>query len=136
MQEVLLQYHLKGNCTCVNMSARVRKHADMLKVLAKAKPATCKAIMKTADKDLVHCLCECAHNILKGNVRLSSAQKAKLSRYKQDLRSISNKTTSQKRKQQVLQKGGFLPALLAPLLAPVIAPLASKAIGKIIRRRR
>lgn len=117
------------------MSARVRKHADLLKVLAKAKPPTCKAIMKTADKDLIHCLCECAHNILNGNVRLSPAQKAKLSRYKQDLRSVSKKTTSQKRKQQVLQKGGFLPALLAPLLAPVIAPLATKVLGKIIGRR-
>ena len=116
------------------MSARVRKHADLLKVLAKAKPATCKAILKTADKSLIHCLCECAHNVLKGNVTLSKAQKARLTRYKQDLRAIAKKTTSQKRKQKVLQKGGFLPALLAPLLAPLIAPLASKAIGKLLGR--
>ncbi len=116
------------------MSARVRKHADTLSLLAKAKPSMCKAILKGADKDLVHCLCECAHNVLKGNVRLTSAQKTKLARYKQGLRAIAKKTTSQKKKKNILQKGGFLPALLAPLLAPVIAPLAAKVFGKLFRR--
>lgn len=116
-----------------NMSSRVKRHAAMLKVLAKAKPATSKALMKEADKDLVYCLCECSHNILKGNVPLTKAQKTKLTRYKQDLRAVARKTTTQKRKRQILQKGGFLPALLAPLLAPVIAPLASKLVGKIFR---
>ena len=115
------------------MSSRVRKHADMLKVLAKTKPATCKAIMQNADKDLVDCLCECAHNILKGNVPLSKPQKTKLTRHKQDLRAIAKKTTRQKEKKDILQKGGFLPALLAPLLAPVIAPLAGKLIKKIFK---
>ncbi len=115
------------------MSSRVKRHAEVLQVLAKAKPATRKAIMKHPDKDLVRCLCECTHNILKGNVPLTKAQKTKLARYKQDLRAVASKGTSQKKKQKILQKGGFLPALLAPLLAPVIAPLASKVIGKIIR---
>ena len=93
----------------------------------------CKAIIKEADDDLVHCICECTHNILKGNVPLTKAQKTKLRPYKQDMRAVANKTTGQKRKRQILQKGGFLPALLAPLLAPIIAPLVSKVIGKIIR---
>ena len=115
------------------MSTRIRRRADLLKVLAHAKPVTCKTIMKGADKDLVHCLCECTYNILKGNVPLTKAQKAKLTRYKQDLRAVAKKTTSQKRKREILQKGGFLPALLAPLLAPVIAPLATKAIGKLLQ---
>lgn len=132
----MVQHHLRETCRRDNMSARVRKHADLLKVLAKASPTTCKAIVKAADKDLVHCLGECAHNVLKGSVPLSRAQKTKLMRYKQDLRAIAKKTTSPKRKQQVLQKGGFLPALLGPLLAPVITPLATKVIGKLIRGRR
>lgn len=114
------------------MSARVRKQADVLKVLAKGKPALCKAIVKGADQDLLRCLCECSHNILKGNVPLTSAQKAKLTRYKKELRAVAKKSTSQKKKKQVLQKGGFLPALLAPLLAPIIAPLATKVFGKVL----
>jgi len=114
------------------MSARVRQHADMLAFLSKAKPSLCKTIIKGADKDLVHCLCECAHNILKGTVPLTKAQKTKLARHKKGLRDIAKKTTSQKRKQEILQTGGFLPALLGPLLAPVIAPLAGKVIKKIL----
>jgi hypothetical protein len=115
------------------MSSRVQRHADVLKVLAKAKPNVCKAIIKGGDKDLVHCLCECAHNVLKGNVHLTKAQKAKLTRHKQDLRTVAKKQTSQKKKKQILQKGGFLPALLAPLLAPMIAPLATKVLGTLLR---
>lgn len=115
------------------MSARVRRHAETLAFLSKAKPVTCKAIIKGADKDLVHCLCECAHNLLQGSVPLTKAQKTKLARHKQGLRDIAKKSTSLKRKQQILQKGGFLPALLAPLLAPVIAPLAGKVIKKIFK---
>lgn len=115
------------------MSARVRRHADVLKVMAKAKPAMSKAIMKGATPDLIGCLCECAHNVLKGNVPLTKAQKTKLSRYKQDLRAVAKKQTSQKRKCTILQRGGFLPALLAPLLAPAIAPLVDKVAHKMFR---
>ncbi len=115
------------------MSSRLEKHADTLAVLAKAKPAMRRAIIGEADRDLVACMCECSHNILNGNVPLTSAQKTKLARYKEDLRAIADKSTRQEDKKEILQKGGFLPALLAPLLAPVIAPLASKVIGKIIR---
>ncbi len=114
------------------MSARVRRHADTLAFLSKAKPSTCQAIIKGASKDLMHCLCECAHNILQGTVPLTKAQKCRLGRHKEGLRDIAKKTTSLKRKQEILQKGGFLPALLGPLLAPVIAPLAGKVIKKIL----
>ncbi len=115
------------------MSSRVRKNADVLKVLAKGQPKVCKAIIKNSDTSLLQCLCECAHNVLKGNVTLTKAQKAKLSRYKQDLRAVAKKTTSQKKKRTILQKGGFVAALLAPLLAPLIAPLAGKVLGKVFR---
>lgn len=116
------------------MSSRVRRHADVLKVMAKAKPQLCKAIIKGAAPDLIHCMCECAQNVLKGNVPLTSAQKTRLARFKQDLRTVAKKTTSQKKKKQILQKGGFLPALLGPLLAPVIAPLASQVVGQVAKK--
>lgn len=116
------------------MSARVRRHADVLKLMTKAKPQLCKAIIKGAEPDLIHCRCECVQNVLKGNVPLTPAQKTRLTRYKQDLRALDRKTTSQKRKKQILPKGGFLPALLGPLLAPVIAPLASQVIGQVAKK--
>ena len=60
-----------------SMSARVKRQARMLKVLAKNDPHVCKAILKGADKDLVKCLSECAYNILRGNVKLTATQKNK-----------------------------------------------------------
>ena len=90
-------------------------------------------ILKGADKDLLQCLSECAHNILRGNVHLTPNQKAKLTKYKQKIRQVADKQTSLKTKQKTFQTGGFLPALLAPLLSSVIAPLAGQAVKGIIK---
>ena len=116
-----------------SMSARVKRQARMLKVLAKNDPHVCKAILKGADKDLVKCLSECAYNILRGNVKLTATQKTRLTKYKQKLRKVGNKKTSLKQKQKLVQTGGFLPALLAPLLTSVIAPLAGEAVKGIVK---
>ena len=121
------------------MSSRVRRQAPILKVLANAHPHVCRSILKGADKDLLHCLSECAYNILQGNVHLTPNQKASLTKYKQKIRQVANKRTALKQKQKIVQTGGFLPALLAPLLTSVIAPLAGEAvkgIAKAIRKKK
>ena len=117
----------------VNMSARVKRQAPILKVLAKADPHICQAILKGAPNDLLKCLSECAYNILRGNVKLKPAEKARLTKYKQKLRKVADEKSSLKEKQKVLQTGGFLPALLAPLLTSVIAPLAGEAVKGIAK---
>ena len=117
----------------VNMSTRVKRQANILKALATAHPHVCHVILKGADKDLLKCLSECAYNILQGNVTLTSAQKARLTKYKQKLRKVANRKTSLKEKQKLVQTGGFLPALLAPLLTSVIAPLAGEAVKGIAK---
>lgn len=101
----------------------MRKQAATLCMLCHAKPRLRKAIIEAADKDLILCLCECALNVLKGNVTLTNAQLKKLKQYKQHLRKLIEKKLALKKKKEVIQKGGFLPALLAPLAASVIAPL-------------
>lgn len=117
----------------VTMSTRLKRQANVLHALAKGHPHVCKAILKGADKDLLQCLSECAHNVLQGNVPLKPSEKARLTKYKQKLRHIANKKTALKQKQKIVQTGGFLPALLAPLIGSVIAPLAEKAIGGIVK---
>ena len=63
--------------------------------------------------DLICSLSECCHNILKGNVHPTSAQKAKnLRRYKQNLRKLSLKKASVKQRKKILQLGGFLGTLI------------------------
>lgn len=103
----------------------MRKHANDLLYLQKAKPCISKQIIAKADRSLVECLCECADNILKGNVQLTPTQKTKLRKNKTGLRTLAQKSVSLQKKKAVLQKGGFLGALLGPI-ASVVAPLLSK----------
>lgn len=111
------------------VAVKLRKYAAQLHCLRTAPPATVKAVVKSADRGLVQCLCECSLNILKGHVRLSAAQKKKLARHKRDLRSLVARKTKLASKKRILQKGGFLPALLAPL-AKGLLPLVIGAVTK------
>lgn len=88
----------------------------MLQLLCGAKPSVIKAVLKGASPDLIKALSECSLNILKGHVHLTPAQKKQLSRYKQSLRALAKKGTSVKRRKQILQKGGFIGAILKPVL--------------------
>jgi len=60
---------------------------------------------------------ECAKNVIKGNVPLGSRQMTNLRRRRHDLRALSKTNTSLKTKRKILQKGGFLSALLPPVLS-------------------
>lgn len=105
------------------MSARLKKNVAMLKLLAKAKPLMSKAIIGAADHELILCLCECAQNILKGNVPLSKCHLKRLQRHRKDVRALVKKHTSKLKKKKILQKGGFLPALLAPIALEVLTKI-------------
>ena len=59
------------------MTRRLKDNAQTLRVLSKAPPKERKTILQYANNDLIKCLCECALNILKGTVPLTSAQKKK-----------------------------------------------------------
>ena len=105
------------------MSTRLQRNCKLLKVLSTAKPQMVKAVIGAADKDLITCLCECAHNVIKGNVPLSKAHLTRLQRHKKHIRELAKKRTTQQRKRKLLQTGGFLPALLAPLAASALLDL-------------
>ena len=97
---------------------RLQKHANILQVLATAKPALKKAIINAGDKELIDTLCDCAQNLLKGNVTMTTRQKTCLRRHKNLLRQLTQRQSLQAKK-QLLQKGGFLGSLLAPVLGIV-----------------
>ena len=73
--------------------------------------------MRKCDNDLICLLSECCHNVLKGNVPLTAAQKVKLRRHKDNLRKLSTKKTFIKARKKFLQQGGFLGALITPILS-------------------
>ena len=99
------------------MSKRITRHASLLKHLCKAKPKTIRSIIKTGDKDLISVFSECALNVLKGVVPLTSGQRSKLKRHKNCLRDLVEKKTSLQKKKKILQRGGFLGALLPPIIS-------------------
>ena len=82
--------------------------------------------VEKCDRQVIDCVSECAKNVLKGNnVPLTNAQMSKLRPRREDLRALSVKKTSLTKKRKIIQKGGFLSALLAPALS-VLAGLLLK----------
>ena len=86
------------------------------------------------DRRVMCCLCEISHNVLKGNVSLDRSQKAKATRYKQTFRKLANKKVSFKTKQNLIQRGGFLPFLI-PLIAKAVLPaIVGGGISAAVKR--
>lgn len=107
----------------------VKRHFPLLQYLCNGKPRIVKALVQEADPEVIKVLCECSKSALYGGLNLNPSQLSKLKRYKQQLRILSEKRTSVKKKKQALQKGGFLGALLStvvPVLASVIGGLVKK----------
>ena len=112
------------------MSTRLERQAPLLKLLQKATPKVRKSMLKNycQNPDFVNCLCDCAKNVLKGNVRVSPAQLKVLRRGKLVLRQLALKKTSAKKKKKIIQSGGFL-----PLLGAIIPGVISLITGLINR---
>ena len=113
------------------MTKRLRANLDELKVLRKAKPKLRKSILRAAENDLITCLCECSHNVLNGNIQLSNKDKRALKKHRKTLRQLAQKKklSTAERRSILVQRGGFLPGLLAPILT-VAATLLSSLVSK------
>ena len=66
-------------------------------------------------------------------MQLSNEQKTALRRNRQNLRRLSIKKTSLKKKRQIIQQGGFLGAILAPVLATLGGSLIWSLFGNMLR---
>lgn len=114
------------------MSKCIHRNHDYLSVLGRCSSRERSAIIKHANKDLLLAISEVALNIAQQNIPLSSSQLSALRRHKQLLQLIASKKVSHLKKRKLLvQKGGFLPLLLAPLLS-LLGGLAGKGIAKAV----
>jgi hypothetical protein len=99
------------------MSQMLKKYSPYLRVLHKSSPKVRKALTKKhCSPEFIKCICECAKNVLAGNVNLSPEHKRRLKRHKHSLRKLALKRTSMKTKKKIVQSGGFLGALLGPIV--------------------
>lgn len=108
----------------------VKKHIPILKQLIKGNSRIQKKLICEGGKPLQLCLRECALNIVKGNVPLSKHQFAKLKKHRNGLRELSRKSTSQKRRKKIEQRGGFLASLLVPIAASIAGAIIKKAVHR------
>lgn len=103
----------------------VKKNLIRLKQLCKTSKKDRDQILKSADIELIRCLCEIADNTLNNNVQLTNAQYEKLVRHKSTLRKLCKKGEGWKKKKKIIrQTGGFL--------LPLLVPILSLLLGKII----
>jgi len=108
------------------MSERVKKYLPLLKLIRRLGDRAKKAYVRKCTREFIDCVSECAKNVIKGNVPLTNRQKTNLRRKRYDLRALSKKKTSLRSKRKILQKGGFLTALLPPVLAVLGSLLMQK----------
>lgn len=112
---------------------RLKRNISVLDVISKAPKTQREAIINTATRDQICCICDCCNNILNNNINLSTEELRKLNRYKDLIRYLAQ-TKSQRefkrKKQYLVQSGGFLPLLLAPILGAAGSILAETLIKK------
>ena len=107
---------------------RLRKHSGTLTLLQKVPPGLKKVILSKASDDLVRCICDISHNVLSGTAEISRPHKKRLAKHKNSLRKLADRKLPLSRKKKIIQKGGFLGALLSAAI-PAITGLLSN-LGK------
>ena len=110
--------------------AELEKHLPLLRCLSISKPKIQKAIVHESDEEVIKVLCECAKNTINGNIKLNPAQFKQLKCYYVLLKQLANKKTSTKKKKRILQKGGFLGALLAAAIPTITSVVANAFSSK------
>ena len=84
-------------------------------------------MLRKTDAKFVCRICECALNVLIGNVLLSKGHKSRLHEHVKVLRKVgAPDITLQIRKNIIVQNGGFLPVLLASLIGTILANFVNK----------
>ena len=100
---------------------------DLLKVLSHCKPKIRNAILKNCENDLIHIICDCVYNVVKGNAPGLTQEKVnKLARHKTSLIKLTKKVPIKEKRKILVQKGGGFLQFLLPLVAPLIAKAVSK----------
>ena len=112
------------------MSSRIKGQWHILKALQKGTTKQRRAILATCDNKLLLALCEILSNVLSGTIKLSPSVKSKLKKFGTLIRKVADKKVKNSVKKKILvQKGGFLPLVLAPALS-----LAATLLGEVITK--
>lgn len=88
-------------------------------------------VLRKSSDAVIKAICNAALNAERGDVSLSPAQKRLFARHRKGITLLTSRKISLKKKRQALvQRGGFLQFLLPALLGPVIS-----AVGNLLFNR-
>ena len=107
------------------MTRRVLKNLELLKALNECSSIKKREVLTKVRPEVVNAVCDCIHNVLQGNIPISSKSKQKLQKKKAVLRKLTKRGTTAKERRMILtQKGGglfpLLPLILGPALVQVL----------------
>lgn len=80
----------------------IKRYGQVLLGLRNTPDTFKRNIIKRCDNCLIHCICECCHNVLKGSVNMNKSHKASLKHWSKDIRFLADKTISTKRKRKII----------------------------------
>lgn len=108
------------------MSRHIVNNFELLQALGKMNSRQRVEFLKHSDISLILAICECALNVLKGNVELRDNQKRRLARFKKFIRMLAQKKVPWKRKKKhLIQKGGavWIPLLINAAISALLSQL-------------
>lgn len=106
----------------------IKKYGPFLEGLCNIPHRNRQKIINDCPKEILDCVGECCLNLIKGNVKLTNAQKEKLRSRENDIRYLSTKRVAVADKKKILnQKGG---ALLGLLLKPLLGSVLGSVLGQ------
>ena len=101
--------------------SRLREHFPLLSYLKDLTPRDQKSLIKGANRKLLAAFSEICLNLVKKNVKLTPSQIDKLRPYKEEIYQLALKKHSVTKRKAIIQKGGFLGALLGSVLPALIS---------------
>ena len=103
--------------------SHVRTHFAFLEYLRSITPRRQKVLIKGADLPILQALSEIALNLIKKNIHLKPHEIAKLRPYEEDIYQLALKRNSVAKKKLIIQRGGFLSALVTTVLPALLSTI-------------
>lgn len=107
---------------------RLKRNVHLISGFNKFNKNQQQQIKKHLDGDQIKFICEICSNILSKNLKIDESTLKKLSKYKDSFRALSSCGCSLKKKKKIIQRGKFLPALLASLAGSAVSTLLEKYV--------
>ena len=107
---------------------KVHEHAHFLEYLRSIPPKRQQMLIKACDRPLLEALSELTLNLARKRIPLTKGQIDKLKPFEEEIYQLSLKKHGNSAKKRILQRGGFISALLSvlPALISTIVAATSK----------